>query len=319
MSQSRLESIRLWFLAVFLPLAGLWEAAARIRTRFAPKPYHSKLAVLSVGNIHSGGTGKTPTVLALAESLAHRRPVVLSRGYRGRAGEDGAWVDQTASDGAALYGDEPWMMAARSAKVYVDRDRVRAAKAIETSETGLILLDDGFQHLALGRDVDLVLLPDHEGPESAFCLPFGDLREPLDALERASAFLLPGLKNPWAGWLQDRFPGTPRFACEKKSEALSFSGRKFGAFCGIADPESFRRQLASVGEPAFFEPFADHYVYRESDLERLSAKAPDLVTTEKDWHKLPGKWKGRVSVLRIRMELSAECLQWVEKKLEARA
>lgn len=327
MSPSRLERFRLFFLAAFLPLSVGWSFLTRLRLRWVGRPFRSRIPVVSVGNIHSGGTGKTPLVMALAEALKDRFPTIVSRGYGGSA-ENGAWVDLASAEGPARFGDEPWMMATQGpTPVYVDRDRCRAVRAVETRSSGLVLLDDGFQHVRLDRKVDLVVLPGRLGPERAYCHPYGDLREPLTALARASAFLLTGDHEVWDGWLQQRFPAIPRFFCGQKVVGAfkagapgALAGVEFGAFCGLGDPESFRRSLTSFGSPVFFEAFADHHVYSESELARLAAKLPPaatLVTTEKDWVKLSPTWQGRVATLRIRAVLPEDCIRYIETQLEA--
>ncbi len=328
MNPSQLDRFRHFFLAAFLPLSLVWGVVARFRARCTRRKYRTRIPVLSVGNVHSGGTGKTPVVMALARALSARNPVILSRGYRGSASRTGARVDPLDPEGVKRYGDEPWMLACRgSTPVFVDCNRVRAARFLETmpSPPGLILLDDGFQHLALERDVDLVLLPASQGPEAAFCLPLGELREPLEGLGRASAFLLVGDENPWDAWLQNRFPKIPRFSCGRRTEGffqgddlLSLEGREFGAFCGIGDPESFRRELVALGNPLFFEAFGDHHNYSETELQALASRFGGraqalLVTTEKDWYRLTPAWRRRVVSLRIRMDLSQDCLGFIER------
>jgi tetraacyldisaccharide 4'-kinase len=155
----------------------------------------------------------------------------------------------------------------------------------------------------------------------------GELREPLRALERATAFLLTEPSAEWESWLVGRFPAKPRFVCRKSADGLylgagaaALEGAPYGAFCGIADPESFRAALSPFGEPRFFEAFSDHHVYTEEQLSALerSAKGAALVTTEKDWHRLPRRWKARVHFLRIKLEMPPECLSFIEASLERR-
>ncbi len=331
MSPSRLEKLRLGCLAAFLPLSLLWEEVSRLRLRFARVRHHSKLPVVSIGNVHSGGTGKTPVVLALAKGLSRRSPAVLSRGYGGSASRAGALVDKTDAQGADKYGDEPWMMASRGQfPVLVDANRCRGAKSLESSVSlpGLILLDDGFQHRALHRDVDLVLLPADRGPKDAFCLPLGDLREPLSGLERASAFLMVGKDETWEAWLATRFPSKPCFTCERESGGFQLDGKiaslaeiPLYAFCGIAVPENFRRDVASLGRLVGFEAFGDHHVYCELEVKKLESRATalaaTLVTTEKDWVKLPQAWRRRVAFLRFEVVVPEACFSFIESKLGA--
>ena len=151
-----------FFWVVLFPLSYLWAAITYLRRRFhgRDKKYRSRLTIVCVGNVHSGGSGKTPLVLELVDHFASRAPVVLSRGYKGTASAAGARVDLASPTGPAVYGDEPWMLARRTGRpVYVGRDRVAQVKEIETQgESPLVVLDDGFQHLALQRKIDIVAL-----------------------------------------------------------------------------------------------------------------------------------------------------------------
>lgn len=127
-----------------------------------------------MGNIHSGGSGKTPLVAALARHLDSRSPVVLTRGYLGSLSETGSEVRPEKNNGVALYGDEAWMLAKRfSLNVFVGKNRVRAIQEMESrGKTSLVIMDDGLQHFRLKRDVDLVVLNTERVPKRLIAFPW---------------------------------------------------------------------------------------------------------------------------------------------------
>lgn len=271
--------------------------------------------VISVGNLTMGGTGKTPMVIQVVRLLQElgQRTAVVSRGYGGRA----RGKVNVVSDGqqiyleAALSGDEPRLLAEclPGAVVITGVDRVSAARyAVEKLAVQVVVLDDGFQHLALHRDLDLVLFkePDFLGNGRVF--PGGDLREPLSALGRASAFVMTDTAEPISQVADDfrtlltvNFPGRPIFAAPFRFGQLQPANdlavaqvggeETYLAFCGLARPEAFRKSVSRVVKLVGFEAFADHHSYSDVDLagllklaERSGARA--LVTTAKDLVKL---------------------------------
>lgn len=268
--------------------------------------------VISVGNITAGGTGKTPLVEAIVGMLlrAGAKPAVLSRGYR-RATSGTVEV----SDGVRVLadadaaGDEPAQIARKfpGCVVVVDEDRVRGAREIERRHrTDAIVLDDGFQHRALGRDLDVVVL----GAASERLLPAGNGREPERSLRRADFLVLGGGRDhvpaaaagkPCARMRHEieRFSG-PAAAADIGAPAPDIGARRlaagrFVAFCGIGNPGSFRATLAGQGlEPAALLEFPDHHRYDAGDLDRIEAErrragAQYVVTTEKDASRLAGR------------------------------
>jgi tetraacyldisaccharide 4'-kinase len=260
--------------------------------------------VISVGNITAGGTGKTPLVEAIVGILlrAGARPAVLSRGYRRTT-----TGTLTVSDGAGVLadpdaaGDEPAQIARKfpGCVVVVDEDRVRGARELgRRYRPDAIVLDDGFQHRALGRDLDIVVL----GAERERLLPAGNGREPERSLRRADLVVLGAGRDivptaaagkPTARMRYDveRFSGSvPGTTVERQELAAG----RFVAFCGIGNPGSFRATLAGQGlDPAAFLEFRDHHRYDADDLDRIDAArrrsgAGYVVTTEKDAARLAG-------------------------------
>lgn len=271
--------------------------------------------VVSVGGLTAGGAGKTPMTAVLAEWARGQghRVAVLSRGYGGKRGRGVVTVSdgERVLAGADQAGDEPRMLAERlcGVPVVVAGRRFRAGRlAHETWGTRVFLLDDGFQHWALERDVDVVLLDAQNPVGNGHLLPWGPLREPVEALGRAQVAVLTRCRVLESGGepadrLLSRFPGLPvvrsvhapagvRFSGrnrQREEPPSSLRGRRVAAFCGIARPAAFRETLADLGaEVVVFQAFRDHHPYTRREVDRLLARfrrcgAEALLTTEKDW------------------------------------
>lgn len=234
--------------------------------------------VVSIGNISVGGSGKTPFVIAMGQLLAERGIAfdVLSRGY-GRSSTEIAVVDPKGSP--AQFGDEPLLIARKlQAPVIVGADRYQAGLLAEQKFTSkLHLLDDGFQHRRLHRDFDIVLLPTED--QRGSLLPTGRLREPLAALKRADAIVLPDS--------QERPPQTKSIWHVRRLIELSAAGKAI-AFSGIARPAQFLEGLKSSKlEIAGTLTFRDHHRYQQGDIDQLldlkkQTGADNFITTEKD-------------------------------------
>lgn len=280
--------------------------------------------VVSVGNLTVGGTGKTPMVVYLARRL-HRsglRPVVISRGYGGSAQRTcGIVSDGTRrllSPGAA--GDEPWMVAdlLPGVPVVVGKDRFCAGNlARKAFSPDVILLDDGFQHLRLHRDLNLLLLDAQAPLGNRRIFPRGRLREPAGAASRADAIVLTRSEDPCAPLPEELAASRAvaalpvfravhtvllrRIAAPARSRtpggaALSASGlagRRVFGFSGIADNEAFAASIRRLGgRPVSVRAFADHHRYQKRDLAALQQAATGadlLATTEKDFARLGGR------------------------------
>jgi len=258
--------------------------------------------VISIGNLSMGGSGKTPLTIALAQAIAERGYAldVLSRGY-GRATNVPARVNPIGT--TEEFGDEPILIARETGQpVYVAAQRYEAGLLAEESQAAaaapqvpqgvsaapqvpLHLLDDGFQHRQLHRDIDIVLLDRHDWHDSL--LPAGNLREPLSAIRRASILAIPAddpdlraeiESSGWTGtiWRLRRIIEVP---------AVRVS---VAAFCGIARPKQFFAGLKAAGLPVVFQKaFPDHHRYTVREIEAFTAEARAagaraLFTTEKD-------------------------------------
>ena len=255
-------------------------------------------AVVSVGNLSVGGSGKTPFVILLGELLKERGVEfdILSRGY-GRRTRGIAVVDPGGS--ARDFGDEPLLMARRlGATVVVGEDRYQAGIFAE-SKFGprLHILDDGFQHRTLARDFDIVLLTPEDARDRL--LPLGRLREPVSSLRRADAAVLV------SGASAESFPLEGKFVWQVRRGILpkDVPARPI-AFCGIARPQNFFRQLRTAGiEPVAEAVYRDHHSYTESDVGELLAlcrqsEGSGYVTTEKDVINL-GPLQGKLQPLAV--------------------
>ncbi len=330
--------------ALLFLLSLAYGAVVRLRSRaYAGRFFTTKrlpCRVISIGNITLGGTGKTPTVVNMASLLLRqgKRPLVLSRGY-GRADEAEIAV---VSDGVATVldpsaaGDEPFLIASRlpTVSVVVGRDRYAAGVfALERFHPDTIILDDGFQHLRLGRDLDIVLIDGADPFGRGLLFPAGILREPLSALRRADVIIitkvdqaadLPSLKETIrshsAAWIfTARY--APRDLVDVATGATrsltSLRGTRVFAFAGIARPGSFASVLTSLGaDVKGMVDFPDHHPYTRTELAGLIRKAADsqatmVVTTEKDGVRLRGMVSEGVWTLRIDLEV-VEKSSWEE-------
>jgi len=264
-----------------------------------------KGAVVSIGNISAGGSGKTPFVLLLGELLKARgvRFDVLSRGY-GRKSKGVLLVDPAGLP--QEYGDEPLLIARKlQVTVIVGEDRYEAGCFAEAKfGEQLHLLDDGFQHRGLARDFDVVLVTPQDANDRL--LPAGRLRERLSALRRADAVVLA------SGASADVFPLEGKIVWRVKRGIVPQAvPPRPVVFCAIARPQNFLLQLRAANiEPAAQAFYRDHHAYSEKDIRELlelktRSEAGGFVTTEKDAVNLGPYLTAleRLSVVRVRMEL----------------
>jgi tetraacyldisaccharide 4'-kinase len=262
-------------------------------------------AVVSVGNISTGGSGKTPFVLLLGELLKARgiKFDVLSRGY-GRQTRGALSVDPAGTPHD--FGDEPLLIARRlQVPVFVGEDRFEAGHMAEAKfGPQLHLLDDGFQHRALARDFDIVLVTPQDAEDRL--LPAGRLREALHSLRRADAIVLASGAAPESFPLQDKLV----WRVHRGILPQHVPPRPV-VFCGIARPQSFVQQLRAANiEPAAEAFYRDHHAYRERDVRELlqlkqQSEAGGFLTTEKDAINLGSHLYALhpLSVVLVKMEL----------------
>jgi tetraacyldisaccharide 4'-kinase len=298
------------WLAIARPLAAAWKWGARHRQAADLCGQRALDApVISVGNLTMGGTGKTPCVLRLAEALKERgrKPGILTRGYGRKSPVDQLAVGPGETVSTERTGDEPQIFVRSGvAPVGIGADRYRAGLMLrERFGVDVLLLDDGFQHIKLARNVDIVLIDALDPFAGGEVFPLGRLREPLEGLKRADMVLITrsqfsdlagAIEHEVRRWNQrapvfrgrvepkawvDHRTGAETPACERPFE-------RAGAFCGLGNPLSFRRTLEALGmQPAGWHEFADHHHYRAYEMRRLAhqfqaAGATAVVTTEKD-------------------------------------
>jgi tetraacyldisaccharide 4'-kinase len=272
--------------------------------------HRAPVPVVSIGNLTLGGTGKTPLVEYAARIYRELgvQVAVLSRGYGSSSGRNGR------NDEAMILEenlpDVPHLQ---------DPDRVGAAgRAVEELESELLVLDDGFQHRRLHRDLDVVVIDATRPPSADNLFPRGTLREPVGGLRRAGAIVLTRCDqvpeanlNELYNWVDRRCRGRPVAATEHRPIELlggsepepveTLKDRAVGGFCGIGNPAAFRRTLEGLGARVVdFRVFGDHHAYSRRDVEELARWAETLpadaivATTQKDWVKLRvGELSGR--------------------------
>ena len=301
------------------PLSGLYGLVVDRRSawydRGVFRRHRVSVPVISVGNVTAGGTGKTPLVEWIARTLAAEglRPCIVTRGYRRKAkgrivASNGTEISATLEEA----GDEAFMLAESlkgKAAVVCDVDRVAGASwAIENLKSDVIILDDGFQHRRLARDLDIVTVDATKPWGNGNLLPAGTLREPLAALSRADCFVITRADDTvqtaaLRAELRKLNAEAPILASVVKlsqvralangpDAPLDPKGHAIAAFCAIGNPESFFALLKRAGfEMKYERAFRDHHRFRQSDLDRVEdgarkAGAELLLTTAKDAGKL---------------------------------
>jgi tetraacyldisaccharide 4'-kinase len=308
------------------PLSSIYGVAVRARHALYERRWlrARRLGgpVVSVGNLSAGGSGKTPFVMLLGALLQSRgvKFDVLSRGY-GRMSRGVLLVDPAGLP--QQFGDEPLLIARRlQVPVIVGEDRYEAGRFAEAKfGAQLHLLDDGFQHPALARDFDIVLVTPQDASDRL--LPAGRLREPLSALRRADAVVLA------SGASEESFAIQGKIVWRVKRGIIAegIPARPV-VFCGIARPQNFLLQLRAANvEPAAQAFYRDHHAYNEKDVRELlelrqRSEAGGFVTTEKDAVNL-GPYLSALeplAVVRVRMELvdAANGVDTMLRKIEER-
>lgn len=308
----------------------------RARLRKLPVP------VISIGNITAGGTGKTPVALEILKDLAELKPGVLTRGH-GRntkdivllpRGDEQPPVERT-GDEAQLY------LQSAHAPIGIGAERAETGlRLLDQTDVRVFLLDDGLQHVQLHRDFDLVLIDALRPFGGGYLLPLGRLREPMDGLARADAFLITRSKSVgnlaaivsvlrrynsqapvYFSWLENRCWSNAR---GEVWDAGAMADKRAVAFCGLGNPESFWRSLADVGvTPIERYSYGDHHRYSPNEMRRLARHAGELgaeclLTTAKDAVNLPREFESPLPVYWLEIGVGIEGREELISQLRTR-
>lgn len=285
------------------PLNWIYAALTARRVRQSPK-YTSQVPVICIGNINAGGTGKTPTAIAMAQYLQQRDHAVhiVSRGYGGSI--DGPVQVDSRTHSADQTGDEPLLLSA-FAPTWVAKDRAAGVQAAEKAGATVILLDDGFQNPTVAKTLSIIVVDATRGFGNGRVIPAGPLREPVAAgLKRADIVLTIG------DGAVEGLDGKPtaQGRLEPLQTGMTWTGLRVLAFAGIGNPSKFFATLRQLGaEVIKAEPLEDHQPLTPALMKRLETEAKaqvaQLVTTEKDAVRLPDAFRSKVLTVPIRLEI----------------
>ncbi len=295
-----------WFLHknplafLLLPISWVYFFIGRIVFSFRKiNPYKSRRPIICIGNILAGGVGKTPIVRAVANFLD--APIVM-RGYK-------------KSKKTGNVGDEATMLMRDGLQVHVgDRKSNLILLNKQVLEHAPIVMDDGFQNPKIKKDISVLVFDEGIGYGNGFLLPAGPLRETKKAFKRANAVIVIRSSKPRRGFSIPK--NIPVFYAQTQTVSPYENDEKLYAFAGIGYPKKFFKSLKNVvGKKSF----ADHYQYTDKDIEHLidlaQRKKAKLITTEKDWVRLPDWAKDKIKYAKLNVDIDSNFFKWLKEML----
>ena len=292
---------------VLRPLGWLYALFTKIKHALAT-PVRATVPVICIGNLTTGGTGKTPLAIAIGERLKARglRVAFLSRGYG--ADVPGAMIVDATQDRAVDVGDEPLLLA-QYAMAVVSPDRPAGARLAVSRGAQVIVMDDGFQNPSLAKDLSFVVIDAAKGIGNGCVFPAGPLRENVeDGMARAHGVIVMGTGT---AAYPDTKPVMRANLVPVSGEAARINGRVVVAFAGIGRPEKFYETATSCGAIVkATKDFPDHHVFTSDEIAELAylakSHAAGLLTTEKDWLRLPPDFREQVDRLKVAAQFDDE-------------
>ncbi|MDA0910009.1 MAG: tetraacyldisaccharide 4'-kinase [Proteobacteria bacterium] len=316
-----------WRAMILTPLSWLFSyIVKKRRVKLQKNAYHSKLSLIVVGNIAVGGTGKTPVVQAICQYLKKRgyHPAIITRGYGGKARHYPFMIDQTTT--ANICGDEPFMLhqLLQDIPIVISPKRVEAIQDIEEKlkTVDVIISDDGLQHYAMHRDIEIAVIDGQRQFGNGLCLPAGPLREPITRLKEVDMMVINGGGRVKVGnqaqYDMQLMPQSlvslatcQQFAID---QLLKFEGSTCYAVAGIGNPKRFFNTLNNLGFIVEAHAFKDHHSFTLDDFKTMDDEKP-VIMTYKDAVKCQGFAKDNWYYLAILPEIEAEFFEALSQKL----
>ena len=288
---------------VLSPLATCYAWGSKI-FHVLSDPYKANIPVICIGNFTVGGTGKTPMVIAIGQYLEKKgyKVHVISRGYKGNF--TGPIRVDPLLHNAKDVGDEP-LLIAKYLPTWIAKDRAEGALAAQAAHADIIVLDDGLQNTSLYQDLSFAVVDSKRLIGNGYVLPAGPLREPISkGLNRAHAIIMMG-DTPYDSTIFESYPILNIHITPCPKQDIDLKTTAWLAFAGIGFPDKFFKLLQDKGAKIKKSvSFPDHYRYRKKDLATLFAEADKakakLITTEKDWVRLPDEWQDKVTPYKIK-------------------